>query len=41
MIISTLKKNNKKAGPYPVSRKYIFGKARERMSNWTSQPFKD
>ena len=36
-----IKKKQKKTGPYPVSKKYIFGKARERMSNWTSQPFKD
>ena len=39
MIISKLKK--KKTGPHPVSKKYIFGKTRGRMSNWTPQPFKD
>ena len=37
MIISKLKKT----GPHPVSKKYIFGKTRGRMSNWTPQPFKD
>ena len=32
MIISKLKK---KTAPYPVFRKYIFGKTRGWMSNWT------
>ena len=34
-------KIKKKSKPSSVSKKYIFGKTRGRMSNWTPQPFKD